>query len=226
MVLQDRAKATREAIVAGAAIVFEERGFGSATIALVAEAAQVTKGALYFHFKSKDELAGAVLEAQHSIAMAAGGRILGEDKPALETIIRLCGAFGNLLVTDHIVRAGIRLTLEASAFGQEVRKPYQDWLDTMSHLTANGIRQGHIRASVDPADFSRYIVASFTGVQMVSNVLAGREDVMLRIQQMWEILLPGIIDENSGLNPAELSSLVSLESTKATEPARPLGQSA
>lgn len=216
MVLQDRAKATREAIVAGAAHVFEERGFGSATIAQVAEAAQVTKGALYFHFKSKDELAGAVLEAQHSIAMTAGGRILGENKPALETIIRLCGAFGNLLVTDHIVRAGIRLTLEASAFGQDVQKPYQDWIDTMRQLAADGIRQGHIRASVDPAEFSRYIVASFTGVQMVSNVLNGREDVMVRIRQMWEILLPGLIDQNSGLNPADLSSLVPLGATVGT----------
>ncbi|MFJ4261993.1 ScbR family autoregulator-binding transcription factor [Paenarthrobacter nicotinovorans] len=208
MVLQDRARATREAIIAGAAQVFEEHGFGTSSISLVAEAAQVTKGALYFHFKSKDELARAVLEEQHSIAVVAGERILAEKAPALETIIRLCGAFGMLLATDGVVRAGIRLTLEASAFDQDVRRPYEDWTATMAHLAEQGINEGHIRRSLDPAHLARYIVASFTGVQMVSNVLTGRDDVMARIQQMWEILLPGIIHEGSGQDPEALAALV------------------
>ncbi|MGO4859872.1 ScbR family autoregulator-binding transcription factor [Arthrobacter sp. 2MCAF14] len=196
MVLQDRAKATREAIIAGAALVFEEHGFGTASVSLVAEAARVTKGAMYFHFKSKDELARAVLDEQHAITVAAGERILAEKAPSLETIIRLCGAFGALLATDGVVRAGIRLTLEASAFDHDVQRPYEDWIAIMGRLAEQGIQEGQIRPSVDPAFLSRYIVASFTGVQMVSNVLTGREDVMDRIQQMWEILLPGITHES------------------------------
>ncbi|MCD4849666.1 TetR/AcrR family transcriptional regulator [Arthrobacter sp. AK01] len=208
MVLQDRAKATREAIIAGAALVFEEHGFGTASISLVAEAAKVTKGAMYFHFKSKDELARAVLEEQHAVTMAAGERILAEKSPALETMIRLCGAFGELLAADGVVRAGIRLTLEASAFDQDVRRPYEDWMATMGRLAEQAIVEGHVRSSVDPEFLSRYIVASFTGVQMVSNVLTGREDVIERIRQMWEILLPGIIHESSGLDPEALAALV------------------
>ena len=75
MVRQDRAKATREAIINGAAAVFEEHGYGSASLTQVSEAAGVTKGALYFHFKSKDDLARAVIEEQHRIAVAAGESI-------------------------------------------------------------------------------------------------------------------------------------------------------
>lgn len=208
MVLQDRAKVTREAIIAGAAKVFEEHGYGTASIALVAEAAGVTKGALYFHFKSKDELARAVVKEQHAIAITAGERILAESSPALTTIIRLCGAFGALFAADQVMRAGIRLTLEASAFGQRVEAPYEDWISIMTRLAEQGVREGQIDASLDASVLARYVVASFTGVQLVSNVLTGRKDVMERIQQMWEILLPGIIPEHCGLDPNALAALV------------------
>ncbi|NQD86980.1 TetR/AcrR family transcriptional regulator, partial [Paenarthrobacter sp. CM16] len=38
----------------------------------------------------------------------------------------------------------------------------------------------------------RYLIASFTGVQMVSEVLTKREDVMARIEEMWEFMLPAL----------------------------------
>lgn len=169
----------------------------------------MTKGALYFHFKSRDELAQAVLDEQHHIAVRIGETILAENAPALTTMIHLCGAFGTQLANDQIFRAGIGLTLEASAFGQTVRGPYEDWIDTLGRLDDQGIREGQIRSSVDPLTLARYIVASFTGVQMVSNILTGRDDVMKRIQEMWEILLPGIMHEDSVDDPKQLAGLIS-----------------
>ncbi|MFD1214638.1 ScbR family autoregulator-binding transcription factor [Arthrobacter sp. GCM10027362] len=209
MVLQDRAKATRQAIIAGAAAVFEEHGYGKTTLAQVAEAAQVTKGALYFHFQSKEDLAGAVIEEQHRLVVQDAERILAGNRPALSTIILMCRAFGLRLVDEPVVRAGIRLTFEATAFGRTVREPYEDWVATMAELAARSRREGQIRASVDPAALARYIVASFTGVQMVSDVLTGRADVMARIEEMWAILLPGIIAEDWPGDPSELAGLVS-----------------
>ena len=49
MVQQARAQATRDAIVLGAAKVFERNGYGLASISDIAAASSVTKGALYFH---------------------------------------------------------------------------------------------------------------------------------------------------------------------------------
>src|SRR6478752_5364920 len=135
MVIQDRAKATRGAIVVGAAGVFEEHGYGSASLTQVSEAAGVTKGALYFHFQSKEDLARAVIEDQHRLAAAEGERIFAEDLPALTAMIRMCRAFGLQLVHEPVVRAGIRLTFEATAFGAPARRPYADWIAVMGPLT-------------------------------------------------------------------------------------------
>jgi AcrR family transcriptional regulator len=211
MVLQDRAKATREAIIAGAAAVFEEHGYGSASLTQVSQAAKVTKGALYFHFQSKEDLARAVIEEQHRIVLADGQAILADRHPALTTMILMCRTFGLKLIHEPVVRAGIRLTLEATAFGQPVRGPYEDWIETMEQLTEQGREEKQIRSSVTSAAFGRYLVASFTGVQMVSGILTDRRDVMQRIEEMWAILLPGIMHEDYDQDPLALARLISAE---------------
>jgi AcrR family transcriptional regulator len=211
MVLQDRAKATREAIVAGAAEIFEEYGYGSASLNQVSRAAQVTKGALYFHFQSKEDLARAVIEEQHRLVVQDSGKIMAEKRPALESMVLMCRAFGLRLVHEPVVRAGIRLTLEATAFGHAVQQPYEEWIHTMGQLATRGQREGKIRASVDPEMLARYIVASFTGVQMVSSVLTDRIDIMQRIEDMWIILLPGIMHEDSREDYGFLVGMVSAD---------------
>jgi AcrR family transcriptional regulator len=218
MPLQERAKATKASIVEGAAAVFEEIGYGNASLSNVAERAGVTKGALYFHFKSKEDLALAVIEAQHAVVSLEGQRIADQGHSALSTIMMMCGSFGRLLVREPIVRAGIRLTLEASAFGQTVTRPYQDWIRTMELLTRQGQADGEINEALDAAAFARYLVASFTGVQMVSGILTHRADVLQRIEEMWWILLPAMVPEARRAGFLELAHLTVHEEDPAGDP--------
>lgn len=222
MVLQDRAKATREAILEGAAVVFEEHGYGSASLTQVSEAAQVTKGALYFHFQSKEELARAVIEEQHRVGLEHSAAVLAGNHSGLTTMILMCRAFGLQLINEPVVKAGIRLTFEAETFGQPVRGPYEDWIAVMEQLVIQGKEENQIRPTVDPAVLARYVVASFTGVQMVSDVLTGRADLMQRIEEMWALLLPGIMHADSHEDPHTLSRLVSVGDLGA-EPNRAAG---
>lgn len=209
MVLQDRAKATREAIIAGAAVVFEEQGYGSASLNRMSEVAQMTKGALYFHFETKEELAMAVIEEQHSLVIGDIEATLAADRPALTSMILTCRVFALQLITEPVVRAGVRLTLEAPAFGQAVRGPYEEWISRMEELVARAIQERQIRPSIAPADLARFIVSSFTGVQMVSDVLTHRTDLLERMEEMWLLLLPGIFHEECQEDPHTLSRLAS-----------------
>ncbi|MBB6403239.1 ScbR family autoregulator-binding transcription factor [Arthrobacter sp. AZCC_0090] len=192
LIMQQRAKATRTAVIEGAASIFEEVGYGNASLSDVTERASVTKGALYFHFKSKEDLALAVIAEQHNIVRVAGEKIAAAGLPALETMIAMCRTFGQQLLDEPIVRAGIRLTFEASAFNGDVKGPYFDWVATMEILTRQAQLEGDVRPDIDAADFARYLVASFTGVQMVSNVLTERRDVLKRIDDMWRFIMPAI----------------------------------
>ncbi|MDP9904604.1 ScbR family autoregulator-binding transcription factor [Arthrobacter bambusae] len=208
MVLQDRARATLEAIIGGAASVFAAQGYSNASLAQVSAAAGVTKGALYFHFKSKEDLARAVIDEQRRIVRTGGEEILARDRPALAKMVLMCRMYGRQLVNEPVVKAGIRLTLEASAFSDPVPQPYEDWIAVMQALAERGKQEGHIGPGVDPDDLAGFIVASFTGVQMVSDVLTGRKDVIQRIEEMWAFLLAGIVHEDFQMGADFLPGLV------------------
>ncbi|MFC6356576.1 ScbR family autoregulator-binding transcription factor [Luethyella okanaganae] len=193
MIQQDRARATRERVVVGAAEVFCRLGYASASLADITAAAGVTKGALYFHFQSKEEVARAIIEAEHRIATAAAIEIIASTGSALESMVSLCADLAKRLVTDPIVRACIRLTTEASIFEKPPIEPYRDWLLTFERLAAEAIVQGDIRLELDPATLARFVVPAFTGVQLVSDVFAHREDLSQRVQEMWMILNPAVV---------------------------------
>lgn len=53
---------TKERIIKKSAILFLEHGYSNTGIAAILEAAEIPKGAFYFHFKSKNELGAAVAE--------------------------------------------------------------------------------------------------------------------------------------------------------------------
>ena len=59
---QQRAIKTREVLIAAAAREFADRGYAGASVNSILANSTSTKGALYFHFSSKEALAEAVLE--------------------------------------------------------------------------------------------------------------------------------------------------------------------
>ncbi|MDX1564823.1 MAG: TetR/AcrR family transcriptional regulator [Phycisphaeraceae bacterium] len=56
-------KATRQRILESAGLLVMARGFGATSIDMVLDEAQVTKGAFFYHFKSKAQLAVALAES-------------------------------------------------------------------------------------------------------------------------------------------------------------------
>jgi TetR/AcrR family acrAB operon transcriptional repressor len=59
---KDEALATRHAILDAAEILFQQRGVSRTSLQDIAEAAQVTRGAIYWHFKDKADLFNAMMD--------------------------------------------------------------------------------------------------------------------------------------------------------------------
>lgn len=180
----------------GAAETFEKQGYVGASVGTIIENAGLTKGALYFHFRSKDELARHIVAEQHAISIAAVEAIGREEALAIEQIVMLCHEMARQIVHDPIVRAGIRITLELSADEQGPTDPYLDWINACEQLARRAIEQGDLRSDIDPPRFARFVIGAFTGVHTVSQVLAHRTDLEQRVDDMWMFLLPGIMPED------------------------------
>lgn len=67
--MAEPAIATRDRILAAAYAQFYRSGFARVSMDSIAKAAGVTKRSVYYHFESKDALAGAALENQQSHAL-------------------------------------------------------------------------------------------------------------------------------------------------------------
>lgn len=191
MVKQERAHETRRHIIDAAAARFDVIGFDRATLAEIAELCGVTKGALYFHFSSKDDLAAVVIAEQHAISMAAVELIRSTAAPALEHLAMMAHEMGRQIVEDTIVRAGIRLTLELGADAPVV--PYRGWIEGLEDVFRAAIAEGDVPATVDTAVLARYFVSAFTGVQLVSDVFSRRGDLATRIDEMLTFVLMAIV---------------------------------
>ena len=193
MTQQARAVETRAAIILAAADVFGALGYGGASMADICVAARLTKGALYFHFESKEALALAVIDVQHERATALGDELLHSEQPGLQVLLRMAFELARQLRTDPVSRAGIRLTMESSSLSTPVVKPYEEWINACDVLLRRAILDGDVRDDVDVAAAARFISPAFTGVQVVSDVLTGRDDLIQRIVEMWSFVLPSLV---------------------------------
>jgi len=83
------AEQTRESILDAAEQVFFEHGVARTTLEQIAQAAAVTRGAVYWHFKNKAELFNAVVERVRMPMESAFHRLL-ETSDTLEDLEHLC----------------------------------------------------------------------------------------------------------------------------------------
>ncbi|MFI6845870.1 TetR/AcrR family transcriptional regulator [Kitasatospora sp. NBC_00085] len=193
MARQARALATRQAVLLAAAEVFDERGYAAATMSEILERAGVTKGALYFHFRSKEELALAVIEGQ--------GAWLATWEPTsdspVQTLIDLGYAFAHALLDDPMVRGSIRLTIEHGSFTQPQVGAYQGWSDAARGLLEQAREAGDLHPGLDVAAAAGVITGAVTGIQLSSQVLSGRRDLLQRMADFWTLLLPGLVQPHA-----------------------------
>lgn len=204
---QQRAQATRAAVVAAAAHEFDERGYVGASMDAVALRAGVTKGALYFHFTSKADLAAAVIATQHEVSRRYGDQAAERGETPLEVMMWMSQALATQMVTEVVVSAGIRLSAEAATAEVPRQDPYTDWMHVSTELMRQGIAAGEVDPAWDPEMLGRVLIPAYTGVQTVSDVLADRADLFERLRELWTVLLAAVVTER--MRP-EIPRLVSI----------------
>lgn len=189
MARQERAIRTRRAILIAAAEVFDEVGYEAATISAVLERSGVTKGALYFHFTSKQELAQAVLAGQVEAMPPTP-----QHELTLQEVVDQALLLSYMLTFDPMVRGSVRLTVEpgSPADGLDRRVPMQAWTEYTLSFFKKAEANGELLPHVDLETLSKLSVGAFTGVQVLSKIMTDREDITQRIADLYTNLLTAV----------------------------------
>ncbi|WP_449062750.1 ScbR family autoregulator-binding transcription factor [Planomonospora algeriensis] len=186
---QARAVATRQRILQAAAEVFEEYGYAAATMALIFERAGMTKGALYFHFTSKEDLAKAVVQTDQMLATD----LTDNTGSPLQIVIDTTHGFARRLQEDVMTRASVRLAIEYGTFNNPREfTTYAMWQETLRALLEKAQTAGELRRDLDPDAVSGLVIGTVSGLQLVSQVMSGRGDLEDRITNFWRVALPGL----------------------------------
>ncbi|MCB0946914.1 MAG: TetR family transcriptional regulator, partial [Mycobacterium sp.] len=115
MARQARAEATRHKIIDAAVDIFSEVGYASTGLGEIIERAEITKGALYYHFDSREALAAAIIEEATDRVIGAFRDIAQSSTPALENMIHGSFVVLGMIAQDKLARIGRQL---ARALGQ------------------------------------------------------------------------------------------------------------
>lgn len=204
--MQERAELTRHAVILGAAKSFEKFGY-AASLNTILQYCSVTKGAMYFHFKSKEDLAHAVIAAQHDMAMEGTQVVHDHSDSAIESLVLMSQEMARQLVTEPIARGGMRLTMEIGSIQGPIEQPYRDWIDAIRQVATQAAVDGDLVKGTDIDALATFVVGSFTGVQILSEMLTGRADLYIRLRQMWELVLPTIVNKPKLAHMMRLASL-------------------
>ncbi|WP_171164497.1 ScbR family autoregulator-binding transcription factor [Streptomyces sp. I05A-00742] len=189
MAKQDRAIRTRRTILEAAAAVFDERGYDAATITEILARAEVTKGALYFHFASKEELALAVIDAQLTDAPQDFELPMTSK---MQQLVDMGLVFAHRLRTDPLLRGSVRLTLDQGSTALNRSGPFHGWTQVHARVLTLGKERGEVLPHVVPSDTAELIVGAYAGINTMSQVVTGRADLERRAISLYEHVMPSV----------------------------------
>jgi AcrR family transcriptional regulator len=90
---EERAEATRAALMRAARELFAERGYGAVGTEQIVERAGVTRGALYHHFRDKKDLFRAVHDGMERKLMEQIGERMGQETDPWQLLVTGLRAF-------------------------------------------------------------------------------------------------------------------------------------
>lgn len=183
---QERAVRTRELLLRAAAEVFDEAGYLGTSITRILDRAGLTAGAVYFHFKSKEGLARAVILEQ------AADLRFPEGEPGLQHLLDMTGYLAVEMQRNTLLRAGVRLAVEQGVAGGQEYSIYEWWAERFRQELLSAREKGQLLPDVDETAFAQLLVAAYTGTQVMSQISTGRADLPQRITAMWRCLLPAL----------------------------------
>jgi AcrR family transcriptional regulator len=169
-VTDKRSDTTREQILRAAAHQFAQRPYYAVGLDDILADAQLTKGAMYFHFRSKHALALAIVDEQTVKSSAAVQELFTRKLSGLETLIDVSFLIVMADITEDITRAAFNL-LESVGRTEKLQvRLLGGWIEMLGEIAERGIREGDIVDRADPEDIGRLLVSIYMGLRQASSL--------------------------------------------------------
>ncbi|MEU8432029.1 ScbR family autoregulator-binding transcription factor [Streptomyces sp. NPDC029216] len=216
--MQERSERTRRRLVFAGAELFHRNGYANATLGEIAGAAGVTKGALYFHFASKDELADAV-QRRGCVLLHEAVRGLREGGASpLQALIDTTHWLARTLHEDPAIPASFRITKECAGQQATAVDFHGAWLAAVCELLrmardvgelpldlpVSGLEGAVGGAAGDAAggggsvadrweSAEALVAAAVCGIEVLAGTGLSYAELQRKVAALWGLLLPSLV---------------------------------
>jgi AcrR family transcriptional regulator len=195
MAVRQTPEARREAILAAAVVEFAQHGFAATTTDAIARAAGLSKGGLYWHFKSKDEILVALLDQIFdqelvALAMATAGGSTSEHLRQLGT--QTAAAMVELEPLRPVVLEFFALAVRQADVRARIAGYIQNYQRLLVALLQPGFDAGEFRhGTAEQAALT--VIAQLEGLALIWSVAPHLVDLRGQIAAAVELLLRGLM---------------------------------
>ncbi|HEV7626248.1 MAG TPA: ScbR family autoregulator-binding transcription factor [Streptomyces sp.] len=188
---QERAELTRHALTMAAARSFDRSGYQRTTLFEVSRAAAMSKGALSFHFSSKEELADTVRREACTRTFQASVLLRAKDQPALQTLIDLTHLVAHQMVHDHLARAAVKLARELETPPDPEVNAFACWRQIFTEVAREAQEDGTLGGGVTAESVAElaFCIASGTDSEQAGE----NDDIHQRLSGHWRLVLYGLV---------------------------------
>ncbi|MFE2876872.1 ScbR family autoregulator-binding transcription factor [Streptomyces roseus] len=195
--MQERSERTRRKLVHAGAEMFHRNGYANATLLEIAAYAGVTKGALYFHFASKDELARAVQLRGCELLRESVRELRASSGSPLQTLVDMTHWLALNLREEPAIRAGFRITKECAGLSGPATDFHRIWLAEVCGLLRAARDAGELRAGGRWESIESLVAAAACGIETLAATGMPYAELQRRVAGLWSLLLPSLVPEDA-----------------------------
>ncbi|MDP2562434.1 TetR/AcrR family transcriptional regulator [Psychrobium sp. 1_MG-2023] len=198
-------EATRQKILLIAAEEIHYRGFKATSLADILASAEISKGALYHHFKNKIELGYAVMEEVFMPMFNQPWQQAYEHEDPLGVIAEIIRQMPQN-VDEHTLESGcpmINMCNEMSTVDEGFRQRIETLFEAFVNKLAQEMPRSGLREDVNPLHAAMFILASMQGSVMIIKGCRCRETFQILSDELAQYVL-GLRSQESKANAKKI----------------------
>lgn len=187
-------------IIETAARAFAEHGFEAVSLNELVAATGMSKGAFYFHFSTKEEVALAAFRSKQIELIERLAVEVDANADVVDQLTAILLRRAELVSDDPSLHCVIRLGGELSArsdAGSDYASFMETATNTLAGLIRRGIRSGEFRRQLDPEATARAIFAWIVGMDSLSLLDSAGKDLAQRTDEVLALLIPALTADPS-----------------------------
>lgn len=167
---------TRQHIIEKSAPIFNTKGYSATSLNDLIKATGLTKGGIYGHFESKDDIATATFEYAIQKVKKALSEKVQQEKTAKDKLLAILSFHHNYSILP-IIEGGCPLLNTAIEADDHLpflkikaQQALQDFLDSLAYIFQKGIDSGEFRSYLDTKKEANFLFSVIQGGLMMSKL--------------------------------------------------------